>query len=53
MFTPIAFAGIMDFNTLVLTMATQAVVKTIYEVLFLPVTYLVAKKVDEYEKRME
>lgn len=48
-FTPIAFAGIMDIKTLIVTMATQAVVKTLYETVFLPVTFIVAKKVYQYE----
>lgn len=49
-FTPIAFAGSMDFKTLVITMVTQAVVKTVYELVFLPITFIVTKKVSEYEK---
>lgn len=49
-FTPIAFAGIMDAKTLIITMVTQAVVKTVYELVFLPVTFMVAKKVAKCER---
>lgn len=51
-FTPIAFLGVMDTKTLALTMVTQAVVKTAYELLFLPLTFTVAKRVQQYESRV-
>lgn len=47
-FFPIAFWGIRITEMLTL-MATQIVLKTLYEVIILPVTNIVVKKVKEYE----
>ena len=52
-FTPIAFLGVMDVKTLFLTMATQAIVKTIYELAFLPITFVAVKAVKKTEAKYD
>ena len=47
-FFPIAFWGI-GITEMLTLMATQIVLKTLYEVIILPVTNIVVKKVKEYE----
>ncbi len=47
-FVPIAFWGI-GITEMLTLMATQIVLKTLYEVIILPVTNIVVKKVKEYE----
>ena len=48
-FFPIVFIGTMPFKGVVTIMLTQVVVKTLYEMLILPVTSRVVKKVKEIE----
>ena len=48
-FVPIAFLGLMPFNQMLIMIGLQIVVKTLYEVICLPVTTLVIKKVKKYE----
>lgn len=48
-FITIAFAGVFPFEVLIGMIATQAFIKTIYEIAVLPITYWVVK----YVKKME
>lgn len=48
-FFPIAFAGLMPVNELFLMMVTQVVLKSMYEVIILPVTIRVVKFVKKVE----
>lgn len=48
-FFPIAFAGLMPVNELFLMMVTQVVLKSMYEVIILPVTIRVVKFVKKIE----
>lgn len=50
-FLPLAFLGTMPLMTLVHMTILQVLIKTGYEVVILPVTRIVVKKVAEYEKR--
>ena len=49
-FLPIAFLGQMPLSTLATMMVCQVLIKTGYEVLILPITRMVVKKVSAYEK---
>lgn len=52
-FFPIAFAGVLSWHMIVSLMITQAVIKTMYEILILPVTIAVVnrlRKVESNEK---
>ncbi|MEG1616373.1 MAG: queuosine precursor transporter [Bacteroidales bacterium] len=48
-FFPIAFAGIIPFEELLILIGTQAVLKTLYEIIILPVTYRVVKYVKKVD----
>lgn len=50
-FIPIAFLGQMPFDTLVQMLIVQVILKTSYELLILPLTTFVVKKVSAYEQR--
>lgn len=50
-FIPLAFAGTMPPANMLVMGATQVVLKVAYEVVILPVTALVCKKVGQYEKK--
>ncbi len=49
-FFPIAFAGIIPYRELFIIMVTQIVLKTLYEILILPITSQVVKRTKAYEK---
>lgn len=49
-FFPVAFGGLLPFRGLVGLMVTQVVVKTMYEVVILPVTSLAVKKLKRHER---
>lgn len=49
-FVPIAFLGTMPVSSLLTMIVTQVLLKTSYEVIILPITTLVAKKLTVYEK---
>lgn len=49
-FLPIAFLGLMPVSTLATMMVFQVLIKTGYEVVILPLTKLVVRKVSAYEK---
>lgn len=49
-FIPAAFIGEMPIETLAIMLVTQVTLKTAYEIIILPVTKLVVKKVIQYEK---
>ena len=49
-FLPLAFYGTMPFTNLIVMTFTQVFLKVGYEVIFLPLTTLIVKKVDTYEK---
>ena len=49
-FIPIAFLGQLPFEKLVQMLAVQVLLKTAYELIILPVTTLVVKAVDRYER---
>lgn len=51
-FLPIAFIGQMPLKTLAIMTVMQVLIKTGYEVVILPITRLVVKKVLHYENRM-
>lgn len=51
-FIPIAFLGQMPFDTLVQMLIVQVLLKTGYELLILPLTTFVVKKVSAYEQRV-
>jgi queuosine precursor transporter len=48
-FISVAFAGIFSFKVLIGMIATQALIKTVYEILVLPITILVVCKVKKLE----
>ena len=48
-FLPIAFIGTMPLNTLLVMGITQVSIKITYEIMILPITKLVVKKVSKYE----
>lgn len=48
-FFPIAFAGLMPVHELIRMMLTQMILKTLYEIIILPVTIRVVKYVKQFE----
>lgn len=48
-FFPIVFIGLMPFKGILVIMLTQVVCKTLYEIIILPVTTVVVKKIKEKE----
>jgi hypothetical protein len=48
-FITVAFAGIFPLNSILTMIATQALIKTVYEIAVLPLTIWVVKKVKEVE----
>ena len=48
-FFPIAFGGMLPFGAVINLMFTQVVAKTLYEIIILPVTSWVVRKVKAYE----
>lgn len=52
-FFPIAFAGVIPVNELLKMMVVQASMKTLYEVVVLPLTVVVVKGLKRAEHRME
>ena len=52
-FVFIAFVGNLDMQQMITMILTQVIVKTLYEVICLPLTTFVVKKVKKYEKIME
>lgn len=48
-FVPIAFLGLMPIDQLLIMIGLQIFVKTLYEVICLPLTTVIVKKVREYE----
>ena len=48
-FYPLAFIGSMPFRTILSIIVTQVTVKTLYEVIILPVTALISRKLKEKE----
>ena len=51
-FIPLAFIGTMPTKTLLLMIALQVVFKVIYEIIVLPLTIFVTKKVQKYEEKL-
>lgn len=49
-FIPLAFIGTMPVKTMVIMGITQVLIKTSYELLILPVTNVIMKKVSKYEQ---
>ncbi len=49
-FFPIAFAGIIPWRELLIVMVTQIVLKTLYEIIVLPITVQVVKRAKTYER---
>ena len=49
-FLPLAFIGQMPLETLATMMVCQVLIKTGYEVVILPLTHVIVKKVSAYEK---
>lgn len=49
-FLPLAFWGQMPLKTLAIMTVSQVVIKTGYEVVILPITHLVARTVNKYER---
>lgn len=52
-FFPIAFAGILPWATIIHLIIAQALLKTLYEVIVLPVTMTVVKKLKQIESPVE
>lgn len=52
-FFPVAFAGVLSWRMIVSLMITQAVIKTMYEVLILPVTIMAVKRLRKMERIIE
>lgn len=52
-FMPIAFLGTMPAATLVVMSITQVSIKICYEIIILPLTRFIVKKVSNYEKALE
>lgn len=50
-FIPLAFIGTMPFKTMIVMGITQVLIKTSYELLILPVTNILMKKVSNYENK--
>lgn len=50
-FIPLAFIGTMPMKTMIIMGITQVLIKTGYELLILPVTNILMKKVSSYEER--
>ena len=48
-FFPIAFAGLIPFRELLLLMAVQIILKTVYEIIILPVTIVVVNYIKKIE----
>ena len=48
-FFPIAFGGLIPVNELLIMVATQAVLKSLYEVIILPVTIYVVKYIKKVD----
>ena len=48
-FYPLAFIGSMPLKTILSIIVTQVTVKTLYEVVILPVTALISRKLKEKE----
>jgi uncharacterized PurR-regulated membrane protein YhhQ (DUF165 family) len=48
-FITVAFAGIFPLNAILSMIATQALIKTVYEIAVLPITIWVVKRVKEVE----
>lgn len=52
-FLPIVFLGEMPFTVLLIIMATEVTIKTGYEIIILPVTKIIVKKVSGYELKQK
>jgi len=52
-FVPIAFLGTISFVQMSEMIFIQVVLKTIYEIICLPLTTIIVKKVKEYERKVE
>jgi uncharacterized integral membrane protein (TIGR00697 family) len=52
-FCSVAFIGVMSINDMLMLLAAEIMLKTAYEILILPITNIVVKKVSKYEKRSE
>ena len=51
-FLPLAFIGQMPLSTLATMMVCQVLIKTGYEVVILPLTHVIVKKVSKFEKNL-
>lgn len=49
-FYPLCFLGQLPFQTLLIMICTEVIIKTSYEIVILPITRLVMKKVSKYEE---
>jgi uncharacterized PurR-regulated membrane protein YhhQ (DUF165 family) len=49
-FFPIAFAGELPSDTIISLILTQAILKTVYEIIILPVTIAVVRRLKRIEK---
>lgn len=48
-FMPIAFAGVLPFRVILTMMLTQVSAKTLYEIIILPLTSLIVRKIKKHE----
>ena len=48
-FFPIAFGGIVAWKELLLMMLTQIVLKSVYEIIVLPITYRLVRTIKKWE----
>ena len=49
-FFPVAFAGVIPINDLLILIVTQACLKTVYEIIILPVTIRIVRYVKRIDK---
>lgn len=52
-FLPLAFAGLMPVNTLLIMAVTQVGLKVAYEAVILPITKIITKSVQKYEQSIQ
>ena len=48
LFFPIAFGGILPWSVIVSLIVSQALLKTLYEIIVLPITIIVVKRLRRY-----
>lgn len=52
-FFPIVFWGVLDLEIMLIIFATELCIKVLYEILVLPLTHFLVRRVSKYEKKFE